>query len=124
MSTRCWSIAGAAAIEIAATLATAGVHLRMPGLEEAVLKVNGQLRVLKSQPPLGFSGAEVNFRAGVSCKLGSQRKESLVSARFLQWENFFAMLRFYSREFRLNYCDDHDRGDGGELFEIVGKGQG
>ena len=34
-SARSWSNAGAASIEISATLPTVSVHMRMPGLEEA-----------------------------------------------------------------------------------------
>ena len=37
------SIAGAAFVEINATLPTVGLHMRMPGLEEALLKVDGRL---------------------------------------------------------------------------------
>ena len=46
---RSWSNAGAVVTKISATLPSAGMHMRMPGLEEAIVKVDGRLRVSKSQ---------------------------------------------------------------------------
>lgn len=47
---RFWSNAGAAGIEINSTLPTVGLHLRMPGLEEAVPKVDGRQWVYSGRP--------------------------------------------------------------------------
>ena len=49
------------------------MHLGMPGLDEAVLKVDGQQSVLKSQLPSLAAVLHGNVGSGKKCRAGSQQ---------------------------------------------------